>query len=114
MSKPETNWGETMREFVQGDRLAVAKVSHVVTGFLVRYGAYQMRKSWDDICQEVLISLVRRAQKGQVCNPSAFISYVGKVTRSKLIDRIDRDRRPGAAAAAIDGDAAEVLRARMA
>jgi len=113
MSKPETNWDETMKALVEGDRVAVAKVSHVVTCFLARYGAYNIRESWDDICQEVLIALIRRAQKGQICNPSAFISYVGKVTRSKLIDRVDRDRRPGSASAAIDGNAAELLRACM-
>ncbi len=113
MSKRETNWDETMNQLVQGDRVSVAKVSHVVTCFLARYGAYNMRESWDDLCQEVLMALVRRAQKGQVCNPSAFISYVGKVTRSKLIDRIDRDRRAGATTATIDGAAAEVLRARL-
>lgn len=111
MSKPDTNWDETMKELVQGDRIAVAKVSHVVTCFLARYGAYNMRESWDEICQEVLIALIRRAQKGQVCNPSAFISYVGEVTRSKMIDRIVQNQRPGAATAAIDDGDAEVLRA---
>ncbi len=55
MKKPQEDWISVLGALGEGDRLALAKVTSVITGFLARYGAYDRRDSWDDLCQEVLM-----------------------------------------------------------
>lgn len=80
-----------------GDALAFARVSDVVMGHLARLRAYQLRESWQDLVQEVVISLLRAFRRGALRDPRAFISYAGTVTRNKLHDWIEAQRRPGGA-----------------
>ncbi len=90
---PEEDWIAVLDGLEKGDRVAVARVTAVITGFLARYGAYDVRDSWDDVCQEVLISLIRSARRGALREPSAFISYTGTITRNLLLDWIRREKR---------------------
>ena len=91
---PQEDWLAVLDALEKGDRVAVARVTAVITGFLARYGAYDVRDSWDDLCQEVLISLIRSARRGVLREPSAFISYTGTITRNVLIDHVRRETRP--------------------
>lgn len=94
MPKPETtNWLELMQQMQQGDRLALLKITRVITGYLTRYRAYQLRDSWDDLTQEVLIALIKGST--QLQNEKAFISYVGTITRNKLVDYLHKQQRTG-------------------
>ncbi len=91
---PQEDWLAVLGALEKGDRVAVARVTAVITGFLARYGAYDVRDSWDDLCQEVLISLIRSARRGALREPSAFISYTGTITRNALIDHVRHETQP--------------------
>lgn len=77
-------------------------MTQLVTGFLTRYGAYEMRDAWDDVTQEVLIAIIRTAEQGKLREPRALVSYVGLTTRSKMIDWIRKQKKPGAASSDSD------------
>ncbi|TNF35047.1 MAG: RNA polymerase sigma factor [Gammaproteobacteria bacterium] len=91
----KTNWLEEMDKLQKGDRLALIKVTRVITGYLTRYRAYEIRDSWDDLCQEVLMALINSIQKQQIQHENAFISYLGIITRNKLADWIHHRHRAG-------------------
>ncbi len=75
------------------DRVAYAKVTAVITGWLAHYRAYDFRDSWDDLIHEVLIRLIKSHCGGAIREPSAFISYVGKITRNLFLDWIGPENR---------------------
>jgi RNA polymerase sigma factor (sigma-70 family) len=67
----------------------------LITGHLARLGAYQIRESWDDLCQEVLIALIQSVRRGAIREPKAFVSFTGTVTRNKLADWSRQAQKPG-------------------
>ena len=89
------DWLAVLARLEKGDQVALIKVTNVITGFLARFRAYEYRDSWDDLCQEVLVALVRSARKGAIRDPRAFISYTGSITRNKLTDWIHQKQKPG-------------------
>ena len=93
MTKPPEDWISVLGALREGDRLALVKVTSVITGFLARYGAYDRRDSWDDLCQEVLMRLIESHRRGAIREPRAFISYTGTITRNILLDWIRREKR---------------------
>ena len=94
-AKAPEDWEAVLTAVQAGDRVALVKLTNLVTGFLARYRAFEVRESWDDLIQEVLVALVRSAQRGALRDGRAFVSYVGSITRNKLADHRDRMRRPG-------------------
>lgn len=90
------DWGEVLPALVRGDGLAVLKVTRVITSFLIRARAYDLRDSWADLCQEVLLALVSNARNGRLREPDAFVGYVAAITRNKLADWLRRNPRAGA------------------
>jgi RNA polymerase sigma-70 factor (ECF subfamily) len=97
MAREQEEWLEILAKMTRGDREALAKITSVISGFLARYRAYDRRDSWDDLIQDVLISLIRTHERGSIRDSRAFVSYVGTTTRNKLIDFTDRDKKPGSA-----------------
>lgn len=75
-----------------GDRVALAKLVKLVVNLLRRHGAYDHSDSWDDVCQEVLVKLVRAVGKGGIRNPGAFVSLADTVTYRTFVDWIRRTR----------------------
>src|SRR5205809_798063 len=71
-----------------GDRGTFLEVNRLVTGFLVQLRAYDFRDEWDDLRQEVLLSVVANARAGRLRDPKAFVGYVRIITRNKFIDRL--------------------------
>lgn len=92
MGEQPTDWQGVFARFLGGDRMALVKVTQLVTGHLARLGAYEHRESWEDVIQEVLIALVRAGRRGQLREGQAFVSYVGVVTRNELYDWLKRER----------------------
>ena len=90
-----TNWLELTDRLQRGDRLALLKLTRLITGYLTRYRAYELRDSWDDLCQEVLMALIKSIQRNQIQHENAFVSYVGAITRNKLSDWISANKRAG-------------------
>ena len=86
------DWVGVLEGLGRSDPLAIAKVSKLVTGALTRLGAYDLRDGWDDVRQEVLISLIRSAQEGRLREPGAFVGYAMSVTRNRMHDWLRRNR----------------------
>jgi RNA polymerase sigma factor (sigma-70 family) len=86
------DWLAALDALQRGDRVALVKVTRVITGYLARFGAYDLRDSWDDLCQEVLMALIASVRKGALREPRAFVSYAGTITRNKLADWLQRNR----------------------
>ncbi len=80
------DWLAVLEALLKGDLVAVAKVTAVITGWLAHYRAYDLRDSWEDLTQEVLIRLIKAARRGAIRERRAFITYVGTITRNLLID----------------------------
>ncbi len=95
MAAPQEEWLDVLDALLDGDRVALVKVSSVVTGYLARYRAYALRDSWDDLVQDVLVALIKSGREGRIRDARAFVSYVGMVTRNELFDWHERNARPG-------------------
>jgi RNA polymerase sigma factor (sigma-70 family) len=83
-----------LRDLDRGDPVAIAQVSRVVSAFLNRFRAYELRDSWDDLRQEVLEILIRSHRRGVLRHPGAFVSYTGRIVWSRLALRARRKDRP--------------------
>lgn len=95
MSAKHEDWLAHLEALSRGDQVAFVKISGVITGFLKRYGAYDLEQEWDDLIQDVMLGLVRAAQRGSIRAPAAFVNYAGSITRNKLADWLERAKRPG-------------------
>jgi RNA polymerase sigma-70 factor (ECF subfamily) len=93
------DWLTLLDALERGDRVALARVTRLIMGYLARFRAHEFQDSWDDICQNVLTALIRSRRRGALRDPGAFVSYVGTITRNELVNWIRRDRRPRAAGA---------------
>ncbi len=112
------DWLAILDQLMAGDRVAFLQFNRLVTGFLAQLRAYDFRDEWDDLRQEVLISVVGNARAGRLRDPKAFVGYVKIITRNKFVDRLKRQLRHSeketlawddetARAAAVADDAAE-------
>jgi RNA polymerase sigma factor (sigma-70 family) len=86
-------WILVVERLLAGDRLAFLKVNRLITSFLTQLGAYDFRDEWDDLRQEVVLSIVAAARAGRLRDPSALLAYVQSITRNKLYDRLGRAGR---------------------
>lgn len=93
MGGSQEDWPRDLERLLAGDRLAFLRFNRLVTGFLVRLRAYDFREEWDDLRQEVLLSLVANARAGRLRDPERIVAYVRIITRNKFIDRLERRRR---------------------
>jgi RNA polymerase sigma factor (sigma-70 family) len=93
VSRPSENWRQVLEGFERNDPLAIAKVTDVIIGYLHYYRAYDRRSSWDDLCQDVLISLLRTLRRGGLRDPGAFVAYTGTITRNRLANLAQRQER---------------------
>jgi len=98
------DWCQVVADVRAGDRVALVKLTRLIGGFLMRYRAYEVREQWDDLIQDVLAALLRNFGQQSLREPRAMVNYVGVITRNKLFDFRDRQRRPGAAD--LEGDPA--------
>ena len=96
MAQPREDWFAIVKAIEDGDPKALLKLTRVITGFLARNGAYQVRDLWDDLVQEVLITLLKAVRSDAIREREAFVNYTGRVTRNKLIDYLRVSKRPGA------------------
>jgi len=95
MSGAPHDWLSTMAALNAGDRVALVRVTGLITGHLARYGAYRYQDSWEDVVQTVLIKLIHSHDRGSIREPRAFVSYVGVMTRNAFNDWLKRHKRPG-------------------
>ncbi len=105
MTRPPEDWIAVLDALLKNDRVALAKVTSVITGFLARYGAYDCRDSWDDIIDEVLIRLMDSHCRGLIREPAAFISYTGTITRNVMLDWFKKWKGEAALPEQLEADA---------
>jgi RNA polymerase sigma-70 factor (ECF subfamily) len=82
------DWLALQEQLLAGDRLACLKLNRLITGILAQLRAYDFRDEWDDLRQEVLVSIVNNARAGRLRDPKAFVGYVRIITRNKFVDRL--------------------------
>jgi RNA polymerase sigma-70 factor (ECF subfamily) len=82
------DWPALLDRLVVGDHLAFLRINRLITGFLVQLRAYDFRDEWDDLRQEVVLSIVASARAGRLRDPQAFVGYVRIITRNKVMDRL--------------------------
>jgi RNA polymerase sigma factor (sigma-70 family) len=85
-----TDWVETLEGLNAGQLAATDRVITLITKYLARIGAYQFRDAWDDLVQEVLISLLKSPPKSE--EPGAIVRHIQTTTYRKYIDEIRRER----------------------
>jgi RNA polymerase sigma-70 factor (ECF subfamily) len=90
MRGPEADWVEVLRRALAGDRLALARASRLINGFLAGWNAYDFRDDWDDLVQEVLSAAVVALRDGRLRDPAALVGYLRSTTRFKYLDRLRR------------------------
>lgn len=66
---------------MQGDRVAHVKVTGVIMGLLARDRLFDLEEHWEDICQEVLVRLIKSVRAGTIRESAAFVGYCATVTR---------------------------------
>lgn len=93
VAKQEVDWLALLEQIQRGDRVALLRVTGLVTGYLTRFAAYEHRSSWDDVCQEVLLKLLKSHREGTLRDRAAFVAYAGRVTRTTLIDWIRKNTK---------------------
>ncbi len=93
MGVSQEDWLVILDRVMAGDRLAFATLNRLISGFLVQLRAYDFRDEWDDLRQEVVLSLVANARAGRLRDPQAFLGYVRIITRNKVVDRLKGARR---------------------
>lgn len=86
-------WAGVQERLLRGDRLAFLEVNRLVTGVLMQLRAYDFRDEWDDLRQEVLLSVVANARAGRLRDPRAFVGYVRAITRNTFVDRLKKSLR---------------------
>jgi RNA polymerase sigma-70 factor (ECF subfamily) len=82
------DWTAIQGRLLAGDRLAFLEINRLITGFLAQLRAYDFREEWDDLRQEVMMSVVANARAGRLRDPTAFVGYVRIITRNKFVDRL--------------------------
>lgn len=82
------DWIAVVERLCAGDCVAFLELNRLITGFLVQLRAYDFRDEWDDLRQEVVLSVIANARAGRLRDAQAFVGYVRIITRNKFVDRL--------------------------
>lgn len=93
MSRAMDDWVRVVETLLEGDRLAFLRINRLITGCLSQLRAYDFRDEWEDLRQEVLLSIVTSARAGRLRDAQAFVAYVRSITRHKFFDRLGKAER---------------------
>ncbi len=94
MTATDHNGGELLERLAAGERLALLRVTRLVTSRLRRLGAYDLRDEWEDICQEVVWALIRAQASGGAPAPEKVVAYINRTTWNHFVNYL---RKRGAA-----------------
>ncbi|MBW2698722.1 MAG: RNA polymerase sigma factor [Deltaproteobacteria bacterium] len=85
-----SEWVQTLMGLATGELAATDRVITLITKYLAYIGAYQHRDAWDDLVQEVLISLLKSPPKAE--QAGAIVRHIQTTTYRKFIDEIRREQ----------------------
>jgi RNA polymerase sigma factor (sigma-70 family) len=93
------SWRQTLEALRHGDIVARDRVARLVVGVLQAMRAYQLRDSWDDLVQDVMITLLEHRPDAD--DDAAVAAYVRSVTARRYFDLLRKEagRRRGGAEA---------------
>lgn len=95
------SWSETLDALRQGDLEARDRVARLVIGALRSFGAYDQRDHWDDVVQDVFLTLLQQSPRAQ--DDRAVAAWIQRVTTHRYLDQIRKEqgrRRAGSAPSA--------------
>ena len=88
------DWIDVMDALARGDRIAFAKVSRLITGYLIRYRSIALADDpCDDVRQDALLALSQSVNQGALRDPKAFVAYAGAMVRNMLLVRARTEKR---------------------
>jgi len=88
MERPLEDWAAVMQRVLEGDRLALLRVTRLMNGFLTRWNAYDFRDEWDDLAQEAIVAGALAVREGRLREPQAIVGYLKTTLRFKYVDRL--------------------------
>jgi len=74
-----------LERLAAGDRLALARVTRLITARLRRLGAYDLGDEWKDLSQEVVWALVRTVREGRAPQADKVTAYIGAVVQNQFV-----------------------------
>ena len=81
---PVTDWAEQLDGLHAGELAATNQIITLVTRYLAQIGAFDLRDSWDDFVQEVLITLLEKPPRSR--EPGAIVRHIQTTCRRRFID----------------------------
>jgi RNA polymerase sigma factor (sigma-70 family) len=85
-----TDWAEKLDGLHAGDFAATNQIITLITRYLAQMGGFELRDSWDDFVQEVLIALIRTPPRSR--EPGAIVRHIQTTCRRRYVDEIRRIR----------------------
>jgi RNA polymerase sigma factor (sigma-70 family) len=82
------DWNGVLDRLLAGDHLAFLELNRLISSFLAQLRAYELRPEWEDLRQEVVLSVVANARGGRLRDRQALVGYVRIITRNKVVDRL--------------------------
>ncbi len=95
------SWSDTLAALRKGDLEARDRVARLVIGTLSSAGAYAHRDSWDDVVQDVLLTLITRTPRSH--DERGVAAWVRRIAVRRYLDQLRKEqgrRRAGSPAAA--------------
>lgn len=83
----QTEWQQVFEGLVRGDPAAHEQVTGFVMALIRRADVRNIDVTWADICQDVLLAVVRSARNGAIRDPQAFGGYCAVITRNEISRR---------------------------
>jgi RNA polymerase sigma factor (sigma-70 family) len=90
------SWSETLAALRAGDLEARDRVARLVIGALASAGAYDRRDSWDDLVQEVFLTLLQDSPHSET--DAAVAAWIRRVATNRYLDLLRKEegrRRAG-------------------
>src|SRR5262245_12115825 len=84
-----SSWRETLEDLRRGDIVARDRVSRLVVGVLQAMRAYQLRDSWDDLVQDVMITLLEHQPEAH--DDASVAAYLRSVTTRRYFDLLRKE-----------------------
>jgi RNA polymerase sigma-70 factor (ECF subfamily) len=84
------SWYATLDALREGDLEAKDRVARLVIGALRSYGAYDQRDQWDDVVQDVLITLLKQRPREE--DDRSVAAWIQRMTTRRYLDQVRKEQ----------------------
>jgi len=91
--RSESFWNDFFSRFLRGDHGAFVQITRIIMASISRMGAFELRDSWADIAQDVLMVVLENARSGTLREPKAFVAYTQTITRRRVLAWLEHHGR---------------------